>query len=73
MELPRILGWPELCAPVASLLLEEVERLPALLWAMDHCLSLNMGYAVAPLRYSSLRLQPDMGLVSSTEPGAASL
>lgn len=68
MEPPGVLGWPELCAPLASLLLEELERLLPCrgLWTTV-CPSIQ-GYAVGPLRYSSLRLQPDMGLVCSTEP-----
>lgn len=43
MEPPGVLGWPELCAPLVSLLLEELERLPALPQVMDHCVSLSTG------------------------------
>lgn len=41
MDPHGVLGWSGLCAPLASLLLEELERLPALPGTMDHCMSLN--------------------------------
>lgn len=40
-ELPGVLACPELCAPLDSFLLEELEKLPALPWAMDHCMPLD--------------------------------
>lgn len=50
VEPPRALGWPELCALLASWLLEELERLPALLWAMCRCRSLETGMCCRPLQ-----------------------